>query len=52
MLDILFSIGFMNSAAMFAYGAYLVIRYALFPQRSEETTSTADELPEIGYYLS
>lgn len=51
MLDFLFSIGFMNSAAMFAYGAYLVIRYALFPERSE-TTSTADELPEIGYYLS
>jgi hypothetical protein len=51
MLDFLFSIGFMNSAAMFAYGAYLAIRYALFPERSE-TTSTADELPEIGYYLS
>jgi hypothetical protein len=51
MLDIVFSIGFLISAAMFAYGAYLAIRYALF-QEHIETTSTADELPEIGYYLS
>ena len=51
MLDIVFSIGFMTSAAMFAYGAYLAIRYALSPERSG-TTSTADERPEIGYYLS
>jgi hypothetical protein len=51
MLDIVFTIGTIISASMFAYGAYLTMRYALFPERSE-TTSTADELPEIGYYSS
>ena len=50
-MDIVFTIGTMISAAMFVYGAYLAIRYALFHERIE-TTSTADELPEIGYYLN
>ena len=50
MMDIMFIIGTLISVAMFAYGAYLAIHYALFHDRIE-TTATADELPEIGYYV-
>jgi hypothetical protein len=50
MLDIVFTIGTLISVAMFAYGAYLAIHYTLFHDRIE-TTETADELPEIGYYV-
>jgi len=50
-VDIIFTIGTMISVAMLAYGAYLAIHYALFHDRIE-TTATADELPEIGYYVS
>jgi hypothetical protein len=50
MLDMLFIIGTMISAAMFVYGAYLAIQYALLHEHTA-TPATADDLPEIGYYL-
>jgi hypothetical protein len=51
MLDMLFTIGTVISAAMLGYGAYLSIHYALLHEHAA-TTATAEELPEIGYYLS
>ena len=50
MSDMLFTIGATISAAMPGYGAYLAIRYALLHEHV--TPATADELTEIGYYLS
>jgi hypothetical protein len=52
MLEILFTLGAMMSAAMFSYGGYLVIRYALLPEHTATTATADDEMPEIGYYLN
>jgi hypothetical protein len=41
----------MMSAAMCIYGAYLAVHYALIHEDTA-TPTIADELPEIGYYLS
>jgi hypothetical protein len=52
MLDILFTLGAMMSAAMFSYGGYLAIRYAVLPEHTATTATADDEMPEIGYYLN
>jgi hypothetical protein len=52
MLDILFTIGTIISAAGFVYDAYPVIRYAFSPEHTATTATADDEVPEIWYYLN
>jgi hypothetical protein len=52
MLDILFTIGTIISAAGFIYDAYPVMRYALFPKHTATTATDDDEGPDIWYYLN
>lgn len=49
MLEILFTIGQVISAAAIIYGAYLAIDHAVFP---ETKSAAADELPEVGRFLN
>ena len=52
MLDILFTIGTIISAAGFLYDAYPVIRYAFSPEHTATTATADDEVPDIWYYLN
>jgi hypothetical protein len=45
-MDMIFTIGMGISAGLIISGAFISIHYALFP---EQTTSTTEELPEMGY---
>lgn len=52
MLEILFTVGQTISLLVLMYGAFVAIDYSFFAERQTKASVTADELPEIGRYLS